>query len=257
MRLGFVKFINARPLDYGFRNRRDIQWIEDTPARLSSMLRSGELDAALISSAECFRYHDILDYYDGVGVCAVDHVRSILYISPASAANENQLPGPPFAPDRLFLDRGSRSSSVLLQILFYNVMNVRPDVVEADPEAIPDLLGPGEGGLLIGDNALEFRERSDQNRFIQVDLASWWHEFTGGLPFVFALWAYPRSKPVPHGIFDESLNIGLENLEEIAGSSHYIDVLDYLKNTLHYRLTEDDKKALSLFKNYIMKLNAQ
>ena len=73
-------------------------------------LLKGNLDLALISSVECIRNSDVLDFSLSTGVCSSNRVRSILYF-------ENKF----HKETKIHVDEGSRSSVALLKILFYQI----------------------------------------------------------------------------------------------------------------------------------------
>jgi chorismate dehydratase len=237
MRFGLIRDLNARPLDYGFRKSGSYDLIDDTPSGLLNRMMRGELDAALLSSVECLRNSSRLGFSLSVGVCAETHVGSILFISD----RRDKTPGTVLA------DRGSRTSVALLDLLYLRTFGKRPMLIPEDPLLIPDRIKPGTGGLLIGDAALRYRYGHDPERVEVLDLVEWWRNLEG-LPFVFALWAYPIEKPLPDSLFIESLDYGLAHLEEILESSAIPYAREYLSETLHYRLTEMDRRAIERFR---------
>jgi chorismate dehydratase len=241
VRIGLVSYLNARPLGYGLLGEGRHEIVLDLPSRLVTELKAGRLDAALISSVECLRSPD-LGFSDAVGVCADGLVRSILYFE---RKESNRGPGS-HLPLRVLADSGSRTSQALLRVLFQKELGAQP-VLEQTPAAkIPALLKAREGGLLIGDAALDFYERPDADDFVLRDLGQWWKD-QEGLPMVYALWAFPASRPVPDSVFVESLEAGLARIDSIAEESGRRGAADYLKSILHYRLTDADKKALNVF----------
>ncbi len=257
MRIGLVKFINARPLDYGFRvdRKNGYTLIEDTPARLADMLLAGELDTALISSVEWIKNRTRLGACTEVGVCSQQNVRSILLIFSQlpeninSSLTEDTLPA---SLNRVYYDRGSRSSVGLLKILLYRNYGKIPEFTESDPVHIPSLVqnSSDSAGLLIGDSALAFESSALASRLLSADLATWWNRLEG-LPFVFALWAYPISKPLPDTFFVESLRHGMEHLQEIIQDGGYHDMHGYFTRSLHYRLGEAEKESLIRYEAWL------
>lgn len=231
--------MNAQPLGFGFLQSGSHQIVQDLPSRLFEQLQAGTLDAALISSVECIRSRE-LGFCRAAGVCAAGAVRSILYFE-----RKGESPGT-HLPSRVLADSGSRTSQALLCVLFQKALGKKPPLVQVPAAEIPGQVQPGEGGLLIGDAALDFYERPDADEFVLRDLGQWWLD-QEQLPMVYALWAYPAAKPVPDSVFTESLDEGLKNLDSIARNSGRAGAEDYLKRTLHYFLTEKDKQALSVF----------
>lgn len=281
MRIGLVRYLNARPLDYGLRSTvrvptnnpplqaasdereskltgqdtsTELELIEEIPSRLFQMLRDRELDAALISSVECLRNPDLFGYCSTVGVCARREAYSIVYIrrrSPDPAAGVAALDSRNFVTPvrRILADTGSRSSIALLQSLYFRANGVLPIIETRAPETIAEQVGPEDGGLLIGDGALQFLDQlreSSEPEFEILDLAQWWSE-SEGLPFVFALWAYPRNRPVADHIFEASLAAGEQNMDRIVAEARRSDAEHYLTKNLHYRLGTAERSALQRF----------
>lgn len=278
-RLGLVQFLNARPLDQGFRERaaagEDIELSEDTPAELFRRLQAGELDAALISSVECLRNAERLGFCEAVGVAARWQVRSILYIRPLASEERGSPDDPAERPATLkddgpaargtpveciYADSASRSSIALLECLYARERGALPQVETLPAAEIPRRCldearaGRSVGGLLIGDNALDFSQGEQRDRFAAHDLASWWRE-REELPFVFALWAYPRKRPLPDAFFLESLERGLAQLADIAGESSYPGAQEYLGELLHYRLDAADRAGLARFRERLISID--
>lgn len=238
MKIGIVKHLNARPLTYGFEKSGKYELYYENPSILKEELLNGSLDLALISSVECIRNRDKLDFSLSTGVCASKKVRSILYF-------ENiQSPSTP----RIFVDSGSRSSVALLKILFYTKYGVVPETIPYPPEKIQMDIDSGFGShLLFGDNAL--LSTYDGNKYKVYDLAEWWNHITN-LNFIFALWAYPKGKKIDEQLFYSSLEFGLQNLDEIITSEKRFSrdmIKIYLGTELHYVVTGADRKGFELF----------
>ena len=238
MKIGLVKHLNARPLTYGFEKQGNFSIRFENPSVLKEELLKGDLDAALISSVECLRNASLLNFSTKVGVCSAEKVRSILYF-------ENQKEK---YSDKIYTDSGSRTSVALLQILLKEKFGQIPLVIPTPASEILKMIERGEGyHLLFGDHALLAKWNSE---FYQaLDLASWWFE-KKKLSFIFALWAYPKKIQLDESIFLESLEYGLKNLEEIIQVEIRFPqstLRKYLKEELHYIVTERDKKGFELF----------
>ncbi|MBX7058081.1 MAG: menaquinone biosynthesis protein [Leptospirales bacterium] len=250
MRLGLVRFVNARPLDYGLRNdasQKGYKLLEATPATLCDLLLQGELDAALISSVEFLRHGDALGACQKVGVCARERVRSILYLYSGAASD---------VPRRLYADAASRSSTALLRWLLFSEFGARPEVIALSADLVVERCQQEAdcAGLLIGDSALDFEANPVEGLQCR-DLAEWWRA-QSGLPFVFALWAYPRLRPLPDALFEDSLLAGLAALPQIAAATPYRDALSYLSESLHYQLDAEDRRSLAYFSEVLKELDA-
>lgn len=250
MKLGLVRFLNARPLDQGFRDaaaNNGTELLEATPAHLFEALKAGRLDAALISSVEVLRHPELFDSCRSVGVCAERTVESIVYLVPRDSAE--------MVPKRILTDSGSRSSVALLRVLMArDFPNSNAEFVSCDPQQILSGLNAGEAGLLIGDSALSFRLSGNPQNLVVRDLAQWWFE-QEQLPFVFALWAYPKNRPIADDVFEQSLAHGEKQIAAIAAHSEYPRAATYLSEVLHYRLTNRDQQGLERFRARLLDLD--
>lgn len=242
MRLGLVRFLNARPLDYAFQTDRErfaeVECLPDTPARLVLQLLDNRLDAALISSVECFRNADRLDWCDSVGVASEFEVQSLLYVRRDGDNLETPV-------KRLYLDEGSRTTVALLRLLYLRKFGELPECVSVPPEDIPSLLDSETAGLLIGDSALAMFHSPQGYHF--HDLVRWWRSETN-LPFVAALWAYPKeqSNHFPNEFFESALQWGIDRIDDIL-ALYGEQYRSYLTESLHYRLTAEDRQGLKTF----------
>ena len=236
--------MNSRPLDYGFRQNPNIRTVEDTPASLYQMLLSGKLDTALISSVECIRNEDKFSYCKSAGVCSKSEVSSILYLT----SDPNR------APDYFLSDNGSRTSVALLQILLYKKFGKIIPNKKSDPEKIPDQISASCAGLIIGDIAYSYNQLKTDTGIFKIDLGKWWHD-EEKLPFVYALWAYPKEKPLEDSFFEKSLEYGLSHMDDIIENSKDLKMRTYLTETLHYRIGKEELKALDRFKNLLLELD--
>ncbi len=256
LRIGSVKFLNAKPLDFGFKYSKNInnsilnqyqyRFIEDIPSRLIQKLIQNEIDIGLISSIEAIRNENLFNFYPKLGVCAKRNVQSIFYIKKTNNFNE--------PVKQIYLDISSKSSNALLKILYYKTFQHLPTFELETPENILKKIDKDSGGLLIGDPAIELL--FNQNRFFIKDLAEWWYELTN-LPFVFALWTYNKDLLFDERIFLESYDLGMNHLNDIIKDYPFPASfsLNYLKNVLYYTIGEEEVQSLNLFKKYLMDLD--
>lgn len=255
LRIGSVRFLNAKPLDYGFKNARMInnrilnqynyEYIEDIPSNLIKKLLNDEIDIGLISSIEALRNENHFTYFRELGVCAKKSVQSIIYIK--KTHNFNQ-------PVKLILaDISSKTSVALLKILYYKTFHMLPSFLLETPENILKKMDENTGGLIIGDPAIDLLLYN--NNFFTKDLAEWWYEFTN-LPFVFALWTYKKELNFDEKIFLESFNLGINHINNIINDYPYPKTfsLNYLKRILYYNIGEEEVQSLKLFKTYLMEM---
>ena len=283
MRIGIVRFLNARPLDYAIRrlslagstihlasseSPQRIEIIEEDPSRLCDLLLQGKLDCALISSVECLRNPTQIGWCQTVGICTHKRSHSILYIRRnPTTISQRDFPSsfPTSFPkeasvSKMYYDRASRSSVALWKCLYLQSHENLPESEEIPSSEIPRLLRQeGVGGILIGDPALQFLEdlkstKRKGEKWIVTDLGEWWYE-KEGLPFVFALWAYPLNRPIHDSFFEDSLQEGLEHISDILQQNRdsFHDSKHYLTEILHYRLGKEEKLSLKHFSKYLKK----
>jgi len=198
LRIGCVKYLNARPLIYGWSGAVDF----DHPAALCRNLARGDLDVALVSSLEYLR-RPIYRIVDRVSISARGAVYSVIV-----AHNEDLS-----RAQEIDIDPASETSVALLRCLL-DQRDLKPRLVRntdlqsvrraelhsAEPATMRASTGPetadsmsagrtGQGPvfrLLIGDQAIRFRAEHGE-RYHYWDLAETWTKMTS-LPFAFAFW---------------------------------------------------------------------
>jgi chorismate dehydratase len=193
LRIGCVKYLNARPLIWGWRGPVDF----DHPAALCRKLARGDLDVALVSSLEYLR-NPIYRIIDDVSIAARGQVYSVVVAHQASLREIRSIE----------LDPASETSVALLQLL------LRERKLEAKIGPL-ERTYPNElrAKLLIGDQALRFRAEHG-SKFKYWDLAEAWREMTG-LPFVFALWLIRPEVDGAKEIATKLRQLRCQNLSEI------------------------------------------
>ena len=190
LRIGCVKYLNARPLIYGWSGAVDF----DHPAALCRKLEHGDLDVALVSSLEYLR-RPIYRIVDGVSISAHGAVYSVIV-----AHNEDLS-----RAQEIDIDPASETSVALLHCLLRqrvfnprlrvrntDLQSVRPAELHSAESETADSMSAGRTGqrpvfrLLIGDQAIRFRAEHGE-RYHYWDLAETWTKMTS-LPFAFAFW---------------------------------------------------------------------
>jgi predicted solute-binding protein len=166
LRIGCVKYLNARPLIRGWEDEVDF----DHPSALCSKLAAGELDLALVSSFEFLR-NQTYRIIDDIAICSVGPVYSVFVAHRGDPSNIEEVE----------LDPASVTACNLLRCLL-GELKLTPRLISASISQIT----ARRGRLLIGDQAIHFRqEHAGQFRF--WDLGERWQKLVG-LPFVYALW---------------------------------------------------------------------
>jgi chorismate dehydratase len=238
-RIGAVKYLNARPLIHGWPG----EVVLDHPAALCAELARGDLDVALVSSFEFMR-NPIYRIIDDIAIASEGEVYSVI------VAYDDETPLP-----EIELDAASVTSIALLNCL----VSERGEKFHSI-EAAPDQLAPlraGRSRLLIGDQAIRFRERFGE-RYHYWDLGEEWRGLVK-LPFVYALWLirpeFGEANELANrlrGLRDENLG-KIDNL--IAQEKEFDPVFCRRYFTRHLRFTfgEQEKKGLRQFQRLCVK----
>ena len=145
----------------------------DHPAALCESLAAGDLDVALVSSFEYLRA-PTYSIADRVSIASDGPVFSVFL---AHEAELRELSG-------IEVDPASRTSLNLLRCVFAETGRRTPLTSTALHD--DSLLAAKTGRLLIGDQAIRFRQKHG-TAYRYLDLGEQWQQMTG-LPFVYALW---------------------------------------------------------------------
>jgi chorismate dehydratase len=153
----------------------------------------------------------------------------------------------------LQLDPQSRTSNNLAKVLVKNYWEAgQLSFIEKAPD-YAESNDPKTAFVQIGDRTFG---KKDKYPF-EYDLGAEWRKFTG-LPFTFAAWV--ANKPIPAEFmaeFNAALKYGLDHrkelLKELPARPDF-DLDDYLMHKLDFDLTDDKKKALYLFLDYVKSL---
>lgn len=237
IRVAAVSYLNTKPLLYGITHHaviKEIDLIEDYPAKIARMLIDDQVDVGLIPVAATLklsRWHVVGDYCIGsdgavASVCIfsqvpIEEVKTVL------------------------LDYQSRTSVNLAKVLLKEYWKKDVQFVDASGEDFRLQINGTTAGVVIGDRALQQRSRSKHI----YDLGEAWKQHTG-LPFVFAAWI--ANKPLPAD-FEERFNnanqSGLQHIDEVVAENPFapFDLRQYFTRCISYRLTAEKKKGMELF----------
>ena len=244
IKISAVSYTNTKPFLYGIENTGIIDKIDlslDMPSDCAQKLIDDKVDIGLIPVAATLNmpYWEIVsDYCIG----AVGAVNSVFIFSNCDIKDVKTIQ----------LDPESRSSNNLARVLLKNYWQITPEQVThtTDYSVSQD---SHTAFVQIGD-----RTFGKKGQFNYVyDLAEEWQKFTG-LPFVFAAWI--ANKPIPADFineFNHSLRYGLDHRAELIKTLPArpdFDLEDYLMHKLDFTLTDDKRKALYLFLDYIKAL---
>lgn len=229
-RVGSVPYLNVAPLVRGIEE----QLIQAPPSQLAVMLQRGELDAALVSSAEVL-LNDGYEVLDGIAVASLGEVKSVLLAHRVPLEEIREV----------HCDTASVSGRNLLKVLLAE-HRLTPRLVQLPGY---DQAAACEAVMLIGDEAIDFSRAGHPHAI--WDLGAAWYELTG-LPFVYAVWALRRG--IDHARLRrrlrEARDFGMDTLDYIISSRTEYDYdfrKDYLSWHIHYHLGDDEKRGLARF----------
>lgn len=247
IRISAVSYTNTKPFLYGIQHTDIINKIDlslDMPADCAQKLIDDVVDIGLIPVAATLslpQWEIVSDYCIG----AIGAVNSVFIFSNCNIKDVKTIQ----------LDPQSRSSNNLARVLMKNHWQVSPEQIVNAPDYS---LSTDEhtAFVQIGDRTFG---KKDQYKYV-YDLAEEWQKMTG-LPFTFAAWI--ANKPIPREFmneFNQALKYGLDHRQDLFKEMTMrddFDLVDYLMVKIDYDLTEDKKKALYMFLDYIKKLNAE
>jgi chorismate dehydratase len=253
LRIGCVKYLNARPLIHGGEGGVDF----DHPSALCNKLATGKLDVALVSSFEFLR-NPIYRIVDDVSISSEGPVYSVVV---AHCGEIDQI-------EEIELDPASETSGNLLRCLIAE-LGLNPRFAQCSTTIWPtaaELTGR-RARLVIGDQAVRFR-RQYANEFSFWDLGEHWQKSVG-LPFVYALWLIRPEVADPKEIADRLRNLRDANLANLDGliAELVAGVADpgaqkeltreflsrYYREHLRFNFGEREREGLRIFANLCMK----
>lgn len=227
LRIGCVKYLNARPLIYNWE--ADI--VLDHPSALCAQLARGELDVALVSSFEFLR-NPIYRIVDGISIASDGPVYSVVVAHRGKFADVKEVA----------LDPAAQTSGNLLHCLL-GELKFHPRVTST--------ASAGSARLLIGDQAIRFRHQyGDDYKF--WDLGEQWQKLQR-VPFVYALWLVRPEVENPRAIADRLRTLrddNLRNIESIIAAAPEFPpefCRRYYHDHLRFSFGEEEKRGLDAF----------
>ena len=233
LRVGCVKYLNARPLIRGWPGQVTL----DNPAALCAQLVRGELDLALVSSFEFLR-NPIYRIVDDVSISSVGPVYSVIVAHQGEMAEVEEIE----------LDPASETSSNLLRCLLAEL--------KLPARLVPTSTSPVSNRparLLIGDQAIRFRQKQAQD-FRFWDLGEQWARLVD-LPFVYALWLI-RPEVVDAKVIAGRLRVlrdeNLAKIDKLIAGEEDFDrefCARYYREHLRFSFGEKEKEGLRNFQS--------
>lgn len=203
------------------------------------MLARGLVEAALVPVIDYHRIPEIVVVPD-VCIGARSRVLSVVIVTRGLELKDVR---------SVALDTCSRTSAALIEIIFREFLDTRPELRPAAPD-LNRMLGENDAALLIGDPAMVFPREG-----LRVyDLASLWREHTG-LGFVFAMWMAREgdAERVAAVDFRGARDEGLAHVNEIINDYQSLlglppeDLRAYLLENISFELDAEMLEGLNLF----------
>lgn len=261
LRIGSISFINSLPVDLGLLSRRvplTAQITSAVPAKLNEALLAGELDISPVSALFFAENAEVFHLLPDLSISSGSAVDSVLLVSRKPVESLNGA--------RIAVTSKGCTTPALLEVLlseklgFQTTLEIR-EVTDVWPEGFDAI-------LVIGDEALGWKERAPSESLYVWDLAEAWREWTG-LPFVFAVWAvrrqvwekHPDVVRHAHRQLLASREWGLAHMGEVrqaaAGRTGLSDatIAAYFRR-LSYSFGDEQKKGLDLFLEKVSNLDA-
>jgi predicted solute-binding protein len=239
LRIGCVKYLNARPLIRGWSGQVDF----GHPSALCKRLAGGELDVALVSSFEFLR-NPIYRIVDDVSISSAGPVYSVI------VAHQGQIS----ELDEIELDPAAETSTNLLRCLLAE-LNLAPRFIRTSTSLITDR----RARLLIGDQAIRFRQKH-ATEFHFWDLGEQWNKLVD-LPFVYALWLVRPEVVEAKRIASRLRKLRDENLakiDDLIGEEKDFDhdfCLRYYRENLRFSFGKREREGLRIFQKLCEKHN--
>ena len=244
IRISAVSYTNTKPFIYGIQNTSILEQIDlslDMPSDCAQKLIDDKVDIGLIPVAATLNlpeWHIVSDYCIG----ANGPVNSVFIFSNCDIREAKIIQ----------LDPESRSSNNLARVLLKNFWKIAPQQITGATDYAQST-DPYTAFVQIGDRTFG---KKALYKYV-YDLSEEWQKMIS-LPFVFAAWI--ANKPISQKFTDEfniAMKFGLDRrpelLKELPKRDDF-DIEDYLMHKLDFILTEDKKKALYLFLDYIKAL---
>ena len=240
--LVLVSYLNTLPFLEGFKNNPDhgFNLLFKTPSEGAKSFFNNEAPIALIPIGSLINQVDYTICTDFCIGCD-GPVRTVGVFSDYPIQDLK----------RVYLDEDSRTSVLLVQVLFKNLGLNHIEWVHGLPTSSENV--PEKSGILaIGDKVFSY----EGNWPYFSDLGSLWKQ-TFNLPFAFAVFA---AKPdVKLESIEELNNILMDGIKGISTMKfpevqHINDLPSYFSKNISYHLDENKKKAIQLFISEIDRL---
>ncbi|MDR3286794.1 MAG: menaquinone biosynthesis protein [Prevotellaceae bacterium] len=238
VRVSAISYLNTIPFIYGLQNSSIMSKIDmafDVPSTCAKRLLNNTADIGIVPVVvvpALPEYHIISNYCIG----SVGKVRTVALFS-NSEINKIKT---------VYLDKDSRTSAMLAQILAHKYWKISPEFKPLDAEKFDE---KDAAFMLIGDKAFE-AEKQFSHTF---DLGEEWYKFKK-IPFVFATWT--ANKKLDEQFlyeFNSALTFGVNNTKAaVEQQSNGIDkktAIEYFEKYISYDFDSLKRQGLTEFWN--------
>ncbi len=244
IRIGAVSYLNTKPMLAGLGKapiKDEIELLLEFPSGLVPLLKKGEIDIGLVpvaALAEFPEYHIVSDYC----ISTNGEVASVAVFSQVPMAEI----------ETIILDYQSLTSVMLCELLLARYWKKSVKFISAENDNYFDLISGTTAGLIIGDRALAYINKSNY----QYDLGAAWKAFTG-LPFVFAVWVSVKKLDKEFvKRFSEANGVGVIEIDQVIDGLVFPDynLSTYFKENISYPLTPTKLASIDLYLKGIKEL---
>ncbi len=245
-KIASVSYLNSVQFIHGLQSSEliDAELTLATPVECSQMLRSGDVDIALVPVGALDTLEaDGIDFEIVTSHCigAIGSVRTVVMLSDEEPQNIQ----------RIWLDPHSQSSVKLLAHLCEHHFKISPKwLILSDMNRV-EHPQDGDAFLLIGDKVFDHEGLFEYS----YDLAQEWQQLTS-LPFVFAVWC---ARSGENGVaeqtieeLEEALTWGVERtfeaLQKLRPEFEMEDGYRYLTESIDTLFDGEKREALRLFR---------
>ena len=244
--VGRISELHTEPF-YFDMPRRGIALYEMVPSALAAAVTDGEVSAAPLPLADCFRLADGLQPVAGFCVASLQKTASALLYSTRPMAD--------LTGAHIGITDEDATASQLLEVLLRLKYQVQP-------AAYVPLQTAYDAFLLSGNEAL--RRRGGARGFPHTyDLSAEWHAWTG-LPFVFSRWMARRDiDPKALALLHDTLYVGLEEgvdaLSQLSEPREDLlmlprDISRYIRGFRYY-IGLSEQQAIEQFRSSLQQLD--
>ncbi len=250
VRVGVVRYLNARPLVEGLDVCKNLSLDAAVPSRIAPMLEQGDIDIGLVSVIDFARAKTPLTMIPAGMIGCQGPTLTVRVFSRVH----------PSKISTLATDTDSHTSVALARIILKKVhdaspvpvdFNAREVLTTDDPQSWP------ESVLLIGDKVVTASPPPDLYPH-QIDLGQAWLDLTG-LPFVYAIWMCRAADSHRPEILEAAALLERQRLRnefrldwivsQHARPRHWPDELarEYLGQRLRFHAGERERKGIARF----------